>query len=79
MNRLVRPSRTTVRGTRAAVRSRTSSRRCARSSAAELETWYTRTPGRVSRRVAARPWRRTRGATLHGAATLSTRLLESGT
>src|SRR3954447_1237545 len=45
VNRLVRPSRKTVRGTAAPpVRSRTSRRRWARSSAVELETWYTRTP-----------------------------------
>src|SRR6185437_3999892 len=45
VNRLVSPSRKTVRGTAAPpVRSRTSSRRWARSRAVELETWYTRTP-----------------------------------
>ena len=50
VNRLVSPSRKTVRGTAAPpVRSRTSRRRWARSRAVELETWYTRAPGRVSR------------------------------
>ena len=80
VNRLVSPSRKTVRGTAAPpVRSRTSRRRWARSRAVELETWYTRTPRTrqsLSRCTAVAANLR---ATWHGAATLSTRLPESGT